>query len=275
MDINQIIRDLAQKASEDYLLLKSDMNESIMAFKLSGNIDNDEILKRICEQANQNVYLGLFNDDRYDNSNIGFPVADSEKIKEKTKQSEQAMNDYKAPPKNFKLLLNQVSNTSPVAVVESEGVKLAEFNKVSEYRNTFNHFHGSLKTLRHSEIQSAEESFNKMAHEAKVMASNGESIGDIAKIAMRSVSEKGVDAQKIASAYNIIHEELQNSGFHVRSDFTKISSLKVNPNAEMLKPVHELALSLEKVAALNDMCANVSEVIDMLNNNIDERIKSA
>jgi len=272
-NIVQSIKDLAQKACEDYLLFGNNLNDSILLFYHNGEIDNDEILKRICEQANQNVYLGLFNDEECDNSNIKFPIADSVQIKEQIQKSEQAMKDYQTPPDNFKLSLDKVSHPTEIKIKESEHIKLAELNELVEQRATFKNFHRSLENVKNAEINAAEKSFNKMAHDATLMVANGESIGDIAKIAMRYIKEQGSDIKKIASAYDIIHKELINSGFHVKTEFTKTSSMKVNVNSNMLKPVLDFTLSIEKVAAIKDMCDNISKTLDLFDKVIDKRSK--
>jgi len=272
INIIELIKEKAQKASEDYLLFGDSLNDAIVSFHQSGEIDNDEILKRICEQANQNVYLGIFNDDQCDKSNIQFPIADFTKIKEQTQKSEQAMKEYQTPPGSFKSLLSNVVTPPDIEQVTDSNVKLAELNNTVEYRTAFRNLHGSMETLKHAEMRDAENAFNKLAHETKIMVANGESIGDIAKIAARYVKEQGLDMNKIASAYDIVHKELMNSGFSVKTDFTKVSSLKVNPNSEMLKPVNELVLSLEKIAALDDMCNNISKVLNAFDGVVNEQL---
>ena len=272
-NIIQSIKDLAQKASEDYLLFGNDLNDTILVFYQNNEIGNDEILKRICEQANQNVYLGLFNDEECNKSNIQFPIANSVQIKEQIQKSEQAMKDYQTPPDNFKLSLDKVSHFTGSEIKESEHVKLAELNELVEQRTTFRNFHNSMENLKNVEVYAAENSFNKMAYDAKLMIANGESIGDIAKIAMRYVKEQGSDMKKIAAVYDIIHKDLIDSGFHVKTGFTKTSSMKINNSSKVLEPVLDFTLSIEKIAAIDDICKNVSKTLNLFDQVIDKRIK--
>ena len=272
-NIIQSIKDLAQKASEDYLLFGNDLNDTILVFYQNNEIGNDEILKRICEQANQNVYLGLFNDEECNKSNIQFPIANSVQIKEQIQKSEQAMKDYQTPPDNFKLSLDKVSHFTGSEIKESEHVKLAELNELVEQRTTFRNFHNSMENLKNVEVYAAENSFNKMAYDAKLMIANGESIGDIAKIAMRYVKEQSSDMKKIAAAYDIIHKDLIDSGFHVKTGFTKTSSMKINNSSKVLEPVLDFTLSIEKIAAIDDICKNVSKTLNLFDQVIDKRIK--
>jgi len=272
-NIIQSIKDLAQKASEDYLLFGNNLNSTIIVFYQDDKIDNDEILKRVCEQANQNVYLGLFNDEECDKSNIQFPVADSVQIKEETQKSEQAMKDYQTPPEHFKLSLDTAAQPNQLEVKENEQVKLGELNRLVEYRTTFRNLLSSMENIKTAEMYAANNSFNKMAHDAKLMTAKGESIGDIAKIAMRYIKEQGSDMKKIASAYDIIHKDLIESGFYVKTGFTKTSSMKINSEAKMLDPILDFTLSIEKIAAANDMCENISKTLGLFDKVIDKRTK--
>lgn len=258
-ELIQDIKDLAHQVSEDYLLLGEPMNPALLSLHEEGKIANDEILKRVCEQANSNVYLALFHDEDTDRSNIQFDLADFEKVSEQIQTSEQAMKDYQTPPEDFRSLLE-------LAIVPTEGespsVKLAALREAVEYRDAFRKFHSQVEVMRNSEIQSAENAFNKMAHEAKLMVVRGDSIGDIAKIASRGAQELGLDQVKVAKAYDLIHRELVRSGFHVKTGFTKLSSMRVNTNADVLQASQEFALSLEKVAAIQEMDRNVSRVLE-------------
>ena len=104
------------------------------------------------------------------------------------------------------------------------------------------------------------------------MISNGESIGDIAKIASRYVKDMGLDPMKIAAAYDVIHKDLIGDGFTVKTGFTKMSSLRINKNAEMLKPVDQLIMSLEKIAATTEMLQNVNKTVAAFNKVISEEL---
>ena len=194
-------------------------------------------------------------------------------LKEQIQKSEQAMKDYQTPPDNFKLSLDKVSHFTGSEIKESEHVKLAELNELVEQRTTFRNFHNSMENLKNVEVYAAENSFNKMAYDAKLMIANGESIGDIAKIAMRYVKEQGSDMKKIAAAYDIIHKDLIDSGFHVKTGFTKTSSMKINNSSKVLEPVLDFTLSIEKIAAIDDICKNVSKTLNLFDQVIDKRIK--
>jgi hypothetical protein len=65
------------------------------------------------------------------------------------------------------------------------------------------------------------------------------------------------------------------NGFHVKTDFTKISSLRINNDSEMLKPVRQFVLALEKIAAASEICEGIQKRIDLFNGLIKGAIKNA
>jgi len=268
------IKNIAHKASEDYLISGADMNDTILDSYHAGEIDNLEILKRICELANQNVYLSLYQSDDTDKSNISFVLADYDKSKTAILESEKAMESYATPPNDFRSLLTLVigKDVGDIQQAPNDGEKLAEFQKVGNYKNAFKAFISDIESLRYSEMQNAEKAFLKMAYDAKLMVSSGESLGDIAKIASRFVKESGLNPMRIATAYNMIHKDLTKDGFTVNTEFTKMASLRINKNAEMLEPVNELMLSLEKIAATTEMITNLTNTLAAFNKILSEEL---
>jgi len=257
------IKESAHKIAEDYLLLGSDMTNAVIDLYDSDDIDNEEMLKRICEQANQNVYLALFHDPKTDKANIKFDLADFGKVKAQINQSEQEMKDYIAPPSDFRSSTQLPSKNDDAAAVPIDGnIKLAAFNQCETYHSWYKRLYDRIELIKEASVAEAEDAFNKMAYDAKLMVANGESIGDIAKIASRFVSEDNLGMEKVAKAYDMIHRDLVKNGFHVKTDFTKTSSYKINPNAEILKPVKAFALALEKIAAVNEMCSEIKKRVD-------------
>ncbi len=259
-DLIQNIKEMSHKAAEDYLLFKKNPNDTITEMCVSGQIENNEILKRVCEHANQNIYLGLFNDSDIDKSNIAFPYADFDTLKTTVQQSEQAMKIYNSPPEEKPVISIELKTAEKKAsdVATDDYVLLG-------YRDTLIKFAQRIEALQQSEIQSAEASFDKMAHDTKLMIFNGESIGDIAKLATRNVQDHGLDGIKIASAYNEICSDLVQSGFHVKTEFTKLSSCKINNESEMLLPSMQYAMAIEKAAAFKDVLDGAKRAIIRLN----------
>lgn len=262
------IKNLAHKVSEDYLLLESDMNEDLADLYENGEIENKEVLKRICEHANQNVYLGLFNQPDIDKSNITFNKADYEIISGKIKESEDAMKDYDAPPKDFRSQLETAVLGDAIKTASSNS-HLKELEEIVEKRQTLKNFNNQLSIMKTAAVKEAEDSISDIANDTKIMVSNGDSIGDIAKIATRYVKENmGGDAVKIAQCYDYINNELVKDNFNVKTGFTKLSSQSINPKSHILKPVEKFATSIAKIAGLDEMIENVSNVISAFDKTI-------
>ena len=79
MNLISKIKDLAHNISEGYLIFGKPINGQIYESYENGEIENNEILKRVCELVNQNVYLSLFHDNVTDNSDIKFEYANYDK----------------------------------------------------------------------------------------------------------------------------------------------------------------------------------------------------
>lgn len=273
-DIVKKIKDLSHKVSEDYLLINKDMNESLGELVEDDEIENTEILKRICEQCNQNVYLALFLNPETDNSNITFDIADFDKVSKNVKESEEAMKDYNAPPKDFRSSLELVITPKDNSDYKSEGEKLSELNEVVEYRQSLKNLLNRVGIMKTAEEKSAEECFNEMAYDAKILVSRGESMGDISKIATRHVKENiEGDSIKIAACYDMIHKELKKSNFSVKTGFTKLSSQKINENSKFLEPVKIFSMSMAKLSGLNEMEENLKKMISTFDNSVNENKK--
>jgi hypothetical protein len=252
-EVTESIKDLSRKVSEDYLLLGNSMNGSLIKLANDNEIENSEILKRVCEQCNQNVYLSLFYNPETDKSNIVFDIADFDEISKNIKESEKAMSDYDAPPKDFRSNL-EVAVMSSKSPESNETEKLSELNLVVEYRQSLNNLLNKVGIMKTAEISMAENSLNEMAHDTKLMVAKGESIGDICKIASRHIKENvGGEFEKVAVCYDIIKKDLLESNFRVKTGFTKISSQSINKESDMLKPVESFSMSLAKIAGFKEM----------------------
>jgi hypothetical protein len=287
-ELIQSIKNIAHRVSEDYLLFGKNMNNSIVEAYLGGEIGNEEILKRICEHANQNVYLGLFNDPSVNKANIIFDLAEFNQIIPIIRESELAMNDLKIPPtdfrsKNSSLIrdaaiperYNETSDEQGDDMLNSAKSveKQAELHGFIQNRDVMKNFVDKLAMMKCSEEKLAEYAFEKMKHDAKIIVAKGDSIGDLAKLASRNIKDIGGDFTKIAMAYEQIKKELSDNGFNVNSEFTKLSSMKVNSEAEVLQPSVEFYLSLSKIAALSEMHEATSKILNAFNKTISDEIK--
>ena len=294
-NIVQSIKDIAHKVSEDYIFTKKDMNEALVEAYQNGEIENDEVLKRICEHVNQNVYLSLFNDSLINKSNITFDIADFNKILPIIRESEKAMSALSASPIDYRSTLSMAAlpkrstesglkyeagenadeggEDEQTAEMQSNVEKASSLNFAVEYRNSIQNFMNKVATLKSSEEQVAEAAFDKMAEDAKILVAKDDSIGDISKIAVRFIKESGFDNFiKVAEAYDMIHKNLVAGNYHVKTEFTKLSSMKINPHANILKPVYDFAISTTNIAGFDEMYKNASLILNIFNKYINEKI---
>ena len=79
------IKRAAGQVSEDYLLKDINMTDSIESMARKDNL-NEEVIKRICELANQNTYLSIFNSSPEKRGNVQFTTADSDAILKRIKE---------------------------------------------------------------------------------------------------------------------------------------------------------------------------------------------
>jgi hypothetical protein len=266
LDIISSIKAMAHKVSEDFLLLGGNMNDAIVELHRSGQIENDEVLKRVCEHANQNVYLAILYNPQTDRSAIKFDLADYGQIKSTLNQSEKDMQTYEAPPTDYRkdsdIFPDNLDSVTITIKGDGAQTKTAALETAIAQRASLNGFASRIEAIRHSEVNNVERLFTKIANDTKLMVVNNESIADIAKIAVNHVRSLGLGKlEKVASVYDTIHKELVASGYHVNTEFTKISSLKPRADSEMLQPVVEMVSSLEKIAGFDEMLVNVKAQI--------------
>lgn len=272
MDIVQRIKNIAHEASEGYLLFNNSMNEIISKKFNDGEIDNQEMLKRICEQANQNVYLSKFSN-ASERGNITFDIADFDSIKKNIDESEKSMELYDTPPEDFRSALETIVDDSVVPQEKTAGWTKDDTYALTQYRQQFARLSNAVGMMKTASMEELESGFNLIYHNAKRMAANGESLGDMAKIAARCIQEDGLNPNGVIKAYGIIEKELVNSGFNVNTDFTKISSLKINHASMALRPVKDMSIAIEKIAALAEMENNINTVITAIDRLVKKNVR--
>lgn len=254
------IRDIAYSVVEAYTKNKTPLNDAIL--HVSDTIDNDEVLKRICELVNQNVYLSLFHTPGIDRSNISFDLADFAALQKEINKRKLAMNDYASAPEDHKrtLTITVVPVEAPSTVDKTAAIN-DKYRLMAE-RDCLKKLANMLGMIKTSEIKSVEQHYNKILQDSLSIVHQGESLGDMAKLASRNIAEHGMDPTKVMEIYSDIANLISNEGYHVNTEFTKTSSQKINPRSELLQPSKEIALSIEKVASINEMLSKVNRFIE-------------
>jgi hypothetical protein len=250
------IRDIAYAVVEAFTKNKTPLNDAIL--QVADTIDNEEVLKRVCELVNQNVYLSLFHAPGVDRSNIIFDIADFEKIK----QGMSKMNDYAVAPSDFRRTLTVTAVPVEIAPTVDKTAAINDKYLLISERDSLKRAADMFLLIKTSEVHSVEKNFNRLLKDSMVIVHQGESIGDMAKIACRNISEMGLNPNKIMNIYSDVAKLISDEGYSVREDFTKISSQKINTESELLQPAKEITLSMEKIGVLNQMLSKINKVIE-------------
>ena len=97
MSLRDQIAKNAYDAADKFVRHKTPLNDTILAVALKDNL-NSEIVKRICEEANKNVYLALWKSETVDKSKIVFPRAQDDVIMQNIQTETADAADYILPP---------------------------------------------------------------------------------------------------------------------------------------------------------------------------------
>jgi hypothetical protein len=270
-ELSELIKEVAHNVSEGYLIHQSNMNDTILLHAIHNKL-NEEIVKRICELSNQNVYLSLFNNSNINKANIQFEMADSNQILNKLKKSEQEMKEYKIIPKGFKTQLgaDKAKQEALKDNVDFQTKKLASLDELQYGREKYAHLLNSMETLKVASEADTHDAFRRMFNDSKYLVAQGDSLADMAKVAMRNVKKNDFDMIKVAKAYDLISTELKNNGYTVNEELTKLSALAINEKSKLLQPSMDYSLGISKIAAFTEVCNNLKSVISSYDKEIEK-----
>jgi len=273
------IKKIAGQISENYILKDINMTSAI-AEAAKRNKLNTEIIKRICELANQNTYLSLFSSTPENRGNISFDLADSEKVINKLKEHNMGENDYLTTPTDYRMGLADVlsdDDDKPAVEVKEDPVikKIRELSEKVKINEKLKALLSTIKSLESSEKSSIENNILKVSNDCKALVFNGESFGDMAKLALRFTKEKGFNLEKTAKLYTVVQDYLKNKGFNVKEGLTKISSMKTDINADIFKPLEEYHRGLMKIAGFAEMRRNLETITENITKTILEKEENA
>lgn len=260
MEIVQDLKKYAYGASQSFLQSKEDLNQSIAKVATSNNL-NSEMIDRICEFANQNVYLNIFNKTQ-DKSNIQFPKADPNMVKEIVTNSDTT--DFNLPPSDFKAA-PEISKVRIVAVKAEPETRRYAFGMSPEIQNKqamLNKLKGLisfLETLIEKEGQKAEQASADVIKTAKAMVADGDSFADIVKLAYRHVSNCEDGIEKVAALFTGVGESLENQGFYLNRELTKISSAPINKEFPLFGTIDSYCDSIDKIAGAQELILNLEK----------------
>ena len=263
--MNKDIKRLAGQISEGYLNRNEDMNEAALKLATKHRL-NEEFVRRLCEFANQNTYLSLFHTDRAKRGNITFKLAMADEIIKKIKELNMADHDYLKAPTDFRLAdeygqEHEGEDETPETPKEvSLDDQIKDLNKKLRLNDRLGILLSAIKTMKAHEEGVAEDSVLKLSSYCKGLVFNGESFGDMTKLAMRYTQQREFSMDKTAKLMSTIGEHLTNKGFDLTMDLTKTSSLKINESSSVYQPIEQYHMSLIKISGLNEMIENLEKV---------------
>jgi len=263
-NIIQIINNLAAKIANEYIDNGISPEITITSLIADSKIDNEEILSRICEKANQNIYISIFNSTE-SRGDIKFPLSKKEDFIHYFKKVDPV---YSTTPKDYKEYCFTIKTASPKKTIYD---KLDAINDVINMRNKLAHFVKKVESMCYDENniqQKCVQEFEKIANE---LIQSNQSIVDYAKLSDK-VIENTTDLnpflfnEKIAS----IADSISKRSISVNTKLTKLAFLTPNPNNEIYKTPVKYINSLAKVAALSEIglaVLNRINILDLVLNN--------
>lgn len=266
-----VINQIAYDATQAYLLRAQDLTEFIKTAAVANGLNN-EMIKRVCEQANKNTYLGQYHNANVDRSNIVFPYADFDRIKSAVNDEDTAMKDYGTSPDDYRMVVEKTASAPEYEQSPQDKArdKHESLQKVAALRDKLRGLRQGMETVKIAGLRHAELCVGRMHELGRNMVANGENYGDIMKIACRHVKAQGYGFEKTASALAYVGEAIAESGLTVTSTMTKISSVpSINGSHPMNVSALGYASELEKVAAANEFISGVNTHIAKLDAIID------
>ena len=259
------IKQLAGKVSEDYLLRKVAMTPAISKIAAEKKL-NPEYVKRLCELANQNTYLTIFNGSKEGRGNISFDVADSEKAIQGAKETDMSMHEYEKAPDDFRLSDEyDAEQAAEEAAVQEEAPKslehhLRHLHEKIRFNDRLKHLLDTIKTMKAQEERGAEDSVMKVSSYCKSLILSDESVMDMAKLSMRYSKDRGYDLNKTAALFETVMGYMDGKGLTYNKELTKVSSMKIDPSHEVFKMIEDYNQHIVKLSGLYEMEANLEAV---------------
>jgi len=259
MDITQDLKKHAYKVAQSFLSDKKPLNSSIASIANSNSL-NSEMIDRVCEFANQNVYLSIFNKTQ-DKSNIQFPKADPNMVKEIISNLDTS--DYNVPPLDFKKEPG-VSRVRIVAIKAAPDTRRFAFGMSPDVQSKqakldkLKTFISFLQDIVEKESQNAELASEDILKEAKGIIADGDSYADLAKLGCR-YAKKRHGVEKVASLLTDICKNLMWQGFDVNKEITKVSSAPLNEDFSFFKHIDSYCDAIDKVAGAQEMINNLEK----------------
>lgn len=252
--MNELIASLAYKASEGYIQNKADLNATIRDSYLSGEIENTEVLKRVCEEANKATKLAILQDSIAGGTVI-FNYATPEKVMGNIDTS---LSDYMVAPKSAAMPI-EVEKVASDPEVRREAIALG--------RN-MEKFASQLRQESLRSEGSAAKALIKVATMARDYIYAGGSVPDLCKIAactsLSACPDRTV-AMEIPTLISKIASDIKSRGLNVCEKVaTEEFDIDANdPLVKMIKVATEEMVTAASYHAIHESVSSFSK--DLMN----------
>jgi hypothetical protein len=252
MAIRDDIAKYAYDAADKFIRHKIAMNDTIHE-QATKNSLNSEVVKRVCEEANKNVYLAMFKSDGVDKTKIEFPRAEDSTILSKIQADNSDVADYILPPgKPVTPVLSPASDEMPARELSSAGTRDALYETMNKIKNMLS----SVQTMMSQEKKASEQNYQKLYGSLKKLAHH-ESYGDICKLAMRFSAYAELDSKASSEILKYAGDHLGKE-VALRFDITKTADGTLDPAFPLFQEFEACVHSIEKVAGWTELEANLS-----------------
>jgi len=244
--VNELIDKLAYEAASAFINQGVDLNESIKAPFLNGVIENTEVLKRVCEEANKQVKLAMLQDTQ-PNGTVKFNFASPEKIMGSTNTG---LGDYAVAPKR----------EVPTLLVEKTASDLDYSREANHFSTSLDKFAAQADNEHLLCEKKCVDGITKIAKMVNGFITDGYSVPDLCKIAsvvaLNEVSDKTV-AMEVPTFIMKIAEDFSKRGLKVEMSKTA-GVFDVDARSPFASAVAEFSREMVKSAAYLTMAAEAS-----------------
>jgi len=267
MSIIEKIKNITLEVLEQYAK-NIPANVTIKSFIDSGEIENLEVLRRICEQFNCNIYLTIFRNPNVNKYNINFDKADFDELAKSFKIKEEHMDDYNVIPIHYKEAkrksIDELLQKKASQKFVFPGISENLFSKaiIEEKVTHLEKFAAYVEREKYSSQKKLEESFMSLEKSIREAIYASDSIADLTKIASQYMNSNGYESKNIINAIAMISDQASKDGFALNLQLTKTSSLKINSKNKELELFKNYQKDLDTAKAFSNMSKEASKTLD-------------
>lgn len=283
----EVLELMAKQAAAEYLEHGVPPNKTIAKIASDNNHYTTEHLKRICEIANQTIYLGIHDQNKVASAGSSypqFPLADPAQILEGLTEAARTVtqgtvdSSYGSEPNEKKASINDAQLEElfgkPTQVdFSSETVD----TDVTALKDSMKGLRDNLTEIADQHDLSAKYASDRYYLEVKNHVLEGGSLADV----VNAAHSTGLPAEKVATIINpvvvrLMREKVASAGTLKRhlSDLEKVAHRQVNPEHPFVALVAEIADAYDTIALCSTKIAEANEALGEIDTFIKGNIRA-